>query len=330
MTLRGRLLLALAYILLLAIVALEVPLAISLRDRVDAEVRSQARAQADVVAATVAGNLDDPETLDGTVDRAAETARGRVVVTDLAGALLADSAGTDRLGTDYGDRPEIAQALRGRSVQDRRRSDTLDQEILATAVPVVEAGTRVGVVRVTQSVDAVSRATDRATLGLAAIGLLVLGLGLAAGLVIARQIAGPLRRLDAAAARVAEGDLGARATVEGSAEQRSLAETFNGMTARLERLVAGQRDFVADASHQLRTPLAGLRLRLEEARAASDDPEVHEEIDAGMAELDRLAAIISELLLLSQAGEVDAPPERLDLDDAARRAAARWDGTEGG
>ena len=54
MTLRGRLLLALAYILLLAIVALEVPLAISLRDRVDAEVRSQARSQADVVAATVA------------------------------------------------------------------------------------------------------------------------------------------------------------------------------------------------------------------------------------------------------------------------------------
>jgi len=102
------------------------------------------------------------------------------------------------------------------------------------------------------------------------------------------------------------------------------------MTARLERLVAGQRDFVADASHQLRTPLSGLRLRLEEARAASDDPEVHEEIDAATAELDRLAAIISELLVLSQAGEVDAPPERLDLDDAARRAAARWDGTDGG
>ena len=157
MTLRGRLLLALAYILLLAIVALEVPLAISLRARVDAEVRSQARAQADVVAATVAGNLDDPEALDDPVRTAAEAVRGRVVVTDLEGALLADSAGTDRLGTDYGDRPEIAQALRtGRPVQDRRRSDTLDQEILATAVPVVEAGARVGAVRVTQSVEDVS------------------------------------------------------------------------------------------------------------------------------------------------------------------------------
>ena len=100
MTLRGRLLLALAYILLLAIVALEVPLAISLRDRVDAEVRSQARSQAEVVAATVAGNLGAPERLDRTVKTAAETVRGRVVVTDLQGALLADSAGTDRLGTD--------------------------------------------------------------------------------------------------------------------------------------------------------------------------------------------------------------------------------------
>jgi signal transduction histidine kinase len=331
LTLRGRLLLALAYVLVLAVVALEVPLALSLRDRVDAEVTSQARSQADVVAATVSGNLGEPRTLAEAAKSSAATVRGRVVVTDSGGALLADSAGTDRLGTDYGDRPEIAQALRnGRPVQDQRHSDTLDQEILVTAVPVVDNGRRVGVVRITQSVDAVSHATNRVTLGLVAIGVLVLLLGLAAGVVIARQIAGPLRRLDAAAAQVAEGDLTARARVEGSAEQRSLANTFNGMTARLERLVAGQRDFVADASHQLRTPLSGLRLRLEEARAASADREVHEELDAAMAELDRLAAIISELLLLSQAGEVDAPPDELDLDDAVRRAAARFDGADGG
>ena len=330
MTLRGRLLLALAYVLLLAIIALEVPLALSLKERVDSEVTSQARSQADVVAASVAGDLDHPEALAETVEDAAQAVRGRVIVVDLDGALLADSAGTDRLGTDYGDRPEIARAIRGGAVQDQRRSDTLEQEILATAVPVVERGEKVGVVRITQSVDAVSRAVRRAIVGLALIGLLVLAIGLAVGVVLARQIAGPLRRLDDAAARVAEGDLSVRAKVEGSAEQRSLARTFNGMTARLERLVAGQRDFVADASHQLRTPLSGLKLRLEEARAATGDPDVHEEVDAAMDELDRLAAIISELLVLSQAGEVDAPPEELDLDDAARRAAARWDGTEDG
>ena len=330
LTLRVRLLLALAYVLVLAIVALEVPLALSLRDRVDAEVRFQARAQADVIAATVSGRLEGDKGLADVVATAARAVRGRVVVVDDTGSLLADSAGTDRLGSDYGGRPEIASALRGKPVQEQRRSDTLDQEIFATAVPIVEAGTRVGAVRITQSVDAVSRATRRSTLGLVAIGLLVLGLGLLAGALIAGQIAGPLRRLDAAAAQVAAGDLSVRARVEGSAEQRSLARTFNDMTARLERLVAGQRDFVADASHQLRTPLSGLRLRLEEARAATADPDVHEEIDAGLRELDRLAAIITELLVLSQAGEVDAPSQELDLDDAARRAALRWDGSEGG
>jgi signal transduction histidine kinase len=328
MTLRGRLLLALAYVLLLAIVALEVPLALSLRDRVDAEVRSQARAQVDLVAATISGQLDGE--FGDVVASAARNVRGRVVVVGIDGRLLADSSGMDRLGSDYGTRPEIAAALRGTPFQEQRHSDSLGQEILATAVPIVEAGQRVGAVRITQSVDAVGRATRRAIVGLAAIGALVLTLGLAAGVLLARQIAGPTRRLDAAAAQVRDGDLSARARVEGSAEQRSLAETFNAMTARLERLVAGQRDFVADASHQLRTPLSGLRLRLEEARAISDDPEVHEEIDAGLAELDRLAAIISELLVLSQAGEVDAPPEPVDLDDAARRAAARHDGTDGG
>ena len=325
-SLRVRLLLALAYVLVLAIVALEVPLALSLRDRVDAEVSSQARGQAELVAATVAGRLarDGPGTLAALARSAADNARGRVILVDGRGVVLADSAGTERVGTDDGDRPEIVTALRGKVAQEQRASATLGETILATAVPVATRGVTEGAVRITQSVDAVGRATRRATLGLVAIGVLVLGLGLAAGVLIAGQIAGPLGRLDAAARRISSGDLTARARVEGSAEQRRLAETFNVMTARLERLVSAQRDFVADASHQLRTPLSGLRLRLEEARAATREPDAREEIDAGLAEVDRLSAIVTELLVLSQAGEADAPAQEVDLVDAARRAAERW------
>ena len=315
--------------LVLAIIALEVPLIISLRDRVDNEVRSDARTQAAFIAATV--DPTDPRELDEVVKVGADRLRGRVIVVAPNGRLLSDSSGDERVGIDYrSSRPEIAAALDGRVYQERRPSQSLGQEILATAVPISDGNRVVGAVRVTQSVQAVSRATRRATLGLIAIGLLVLVLGLLAGAVIARQVAGPVHRLDDAVSRFAGGDLSARAKVEGSAEQQRLARTFNDMTARIERLVASQREFIADASHQLRTPLSGLRLRLEEARAATGDADAHAEIDAGLGELDLLSAIISELLVLSQAGEVDAPPEHVDLEDAAHRAAARWDGTGGG
>ncbi len=318
-------LLALAYVLVLAIVALEVPLASSVADRVEAEVRSQARGQAEVVAASAAdllrrGDEDDLQRLAAT---SARHVRGRVIVVDRRGRLLADSEGGP-LGRPYADRPEVAAALRGTADQRERQSETLDESLLATAVPVLRGGRPAGAIRVTQSYEAVERAVRRAWLGLALIGLLVLGLGLLAGTVVANQIARPVRRLDDAARRVAEGDLETRAAVEGSAEQQSLARTFNEMTARLERLVSSQREFVADASHQLRTPLTGLRLRIEAASAETSEPAAREELDAALSELDRMAQMVGELLELSRAGERDAGGEELALADAAERAARRW------
>ena len=318
------------YVLVLAVVALEVPLATSVADRIDAEVKSQARGQADVVAASLADLLGpgDRRDRDRLVDVAATNVRGRVIAVDAQGDLLADSEGTPP-GRSYAGRPEIGVALSGRPDQRERRSETLGENLLLTSIPIIVEGRTAGAVRISQAVDAVDRAVWRSVAGLVLIGLLVIGLGLLAGSVVAGQIARPMRRLDSAARRVADGDLATRAHVEGSAEQRSLAATFNDMTARLERLVRSQRDFVADASHQLRTPVTGLRLRVEAARADTRDPEVAEELDAALDELDRLTHIIEELLQLSQAGERSAGGERLALGELGGRAAERWEALAG-
>jgi two-component system, OmpR family, sensor kinase len=307
-------------------VALEVPLALSIRQRVNDEVRSQARAQADVVAASAPDLLAPSRRteLRRLVSESAASVRGRVVVVDANGRLVADSAGARLLGAAYGERPEIAAALRGHTDQRQRHSGTLGEDVLATAVP-IRGGTHppVGAVRITQSVAAVHRAMRRTIVGLVLIGGLVLGIGLIVGLVIARTVARPIYRLGDAARRVTAGDLTARAAVEGSTEQRELARTFNEMTERVGRLLRSQQDFVADASHQLRTPLTGLRLRLEEARHGAQ-PELAAELDAAMGEIDRLAEIVAELLVLSRAGERELPGASVDLGTAAERAAERW------
>lgn len=302
------------------------PLALSLRDRVDSEVKGQARSQAEVVATSATEFVDPPrrQPLRRIAERSAESVRGRVIVVDARGDLLADSAGVSS-GRSYEDRPEVEAALGGHGEQITRSSETLGEEILATSVPVLDRNRTIGAVRITQSVEAVNKAVKTSILDIAALAGVVLLLGIVAGALIAQQIARPIRRLDSAARRVAEGNLDTTVAVQGSTEQRSLARAFNEMTQRIKRLLRVQQDFVADASHQLRTPLTGLRLRLENlAERSCGDAPTERELGAAMGEIDRLSLIVDELLILSRAGEHEVPGERLDLREATRRAAERW------
>jgi signal transduction histidine kinase len=317
---------ALAYVLLLAVIALAIPLALNLSARVQAEVRTQAQAQADLVAATAADLLQPASrrNLSTLAKTAAVSVRGRIVIVGPRGNVIADSAGARELGRSYESRPEIQAALHSRQVQLERASRTLGQRILATAVPIIHDGRVVGAVRVTQSIGAVDGAIRQAQLGLVLIAAIVLVLGLLAGAVVAQQVTRPLRRLEGVARRVASGDLRARAPLEGSGEQRSLAASFNEMTDRIGRLVRAQRGFVADASHQLRTPLTALRLRLEEVKARGISGAGGAELDAALAEVDRLARTVDELLVLSRGGERQLVGSVLDLAELSAWAVERW------
>jgi signal transduction histidine kinase len=327
-SLRTRLLLALGYLVVLVTIAFALPLALNLRDRTREEVRSEARSQIGVLAAGSAEavaerNIAD---LDVLARSSARSARGRVVIVDRAGRVLADSERSAPVGTLYATaaRPELVATLKRRRVQAERSSATLGEELLVSAEPIFRRGKVVGGVRLTQSVASVNAAVNRTVLGLVAVGLAVLLTALVVAFLLARGIARPIKRLEEAAQRVAAGDLDARAEVEGSDEQRSLARSFNAMTERLGRTVRAQQEFAADASHQLRTPLTGLRLRLEEARLAEGRAALEYELDAGLREVDRIAETVDELLVLSRTGERDTPGEQLDPGEIAETAAQRW------
>jgi signal transduction histidine kinase len=324
MTLRNQLLGAFAYVLLLIIVALEVPLALNLARRIDAEVKNEAASQAFIVAANASGSMSDRAELRRLVRSSGRTLGARVIVVDSRGRLRADSTIAAAPNASYLSRPEIATALNdGTRVQGERHSDTLGEDLLYTAVPITNNGEVVGAARVTQSLAAVHARIRRGVLALVAIGAFALILGLALAWFLASSLSQPLRNLARTARRLEAGDLEARAEVTGAAEQKEVSAAFNDMADRLGVVLAAQREFVANASHQLRTPLTGLRLRIESARAKSA-PEAAAELEAAEQEVERLAQLLTSLLTLAREGDRPGEARPVSLAQAAERAYERW------
>jgi signal transduction histidine kinase len=324
-SLRARLLAAFAYTLLVVIVALEVPLGSNLDKRVNSEVEAGSAGQAQIIAANAAGQLDKPAALARTARSAALQLPGQVQITDEHGGLLADSQGTTAPGATVASssRPELLAALDGEVSQVHRGSG--GDETLFTAVPLVRAGRTVGAVSVSQGIEEVNSALRDDIVALIGIGALALILGLGVAWILAGSIARPLRSLGDAARRRAHGDVGARAREIGSREQVEVAREFNEMADRLEAVLESQRAFVADASHQLRTPLTGLRLRLEAAEVKTSDPAVEKEVAAAEREIQRVEALVSDLLELASS-EQPAEHQEANLSEAVSSAAERWRG----
>ncbi|MBF8191320.1 HAMP domain-containing histidine kinase [Nonomuraea sp. K274] len=111
------------------------------------------------------------------------------------------------------------------------------------------------------------------------------------------------------------GDLSCRVTEPpGEDEVAQLAKSVNSTLARLERSADQQRQFASDASHELRTPIAGLRAQLESAQLYPDETDVESLVDSTLRDTDRLEAIITDLLLLARIGaQTDTARERVDL-----------------
>jgi len=144
------------------------------------------------------------------------------------------------------------------------------------------------------------------------------------GWLIARWVQRPLGRLEEAADAVGAGDLAARAPEDaGPPEVRALAHRFNAMVAQVDALVGSQEAFVADASHQLRTPLTAMRLRIENLGAVAG-PDGEDDARAAADEVDRLTLMVDSLLALARAERGDATAVTVDVSSLLAERVESW------
>lgn len=188
----------------------------------------------------------------------------------------------------------VRTALRGKPAQ------AVDDGTLVVGFPVAGDHDVLGAVRVSRPVSSVYLHLAPAVLGMVGLAVVVLALVWALAHRQARRLARPLETLSANARRLGDGDFGVRAPHAGIPEIDAVGGALNDTAERLDALLARERAFSAEASHQLRTPLAGLRLRLESSLTLSDQEESRRAVRAGIAAADQLERTIDELLLLAR------------------------------
>ncbi|MER6131837.1 ATP-binding protein [Streptomyces sp. NPDC001815] len=322
--------LLLSYLVLTALVllCLEIPLGFVYSRGELERVMNTAKDEAESVSAFASLSIDAgraTQDLPGRAAHCAERIGGRVLIVDRSGDLLATSHElSDAESGNPASWPGIAAALRGDSTADVRTSTIGGVEYIAVAAPVTHGAERLGAVRITVPSRMVAERVQHVWLLLILGGLAVLAAVAVIGFAIARWTGRPIRELERATHKLADGGPATPVAItNGPPEVRSLAATFNRTAARLEHLLASQRAFAGEASHQLKTPLAALRLRLENLES---DIALHARgnLDAAVTETDRLARMVEGLLAMARLDESAAVREQVDLDRVCAERHRAW------
>jgi signal transduction histidine kinase len=296
--------LVVSYLLLmgLVLVALEIPLALTLASAETGQVRADRLADA-----TRFSSLSGPALRGGAIGSVSAELNRYAELYGLHAALVDRDRQIVLLTSEYRPDAQLVESATRASLAGQQSTAPgwvwpWQAEPLVVSVPVSEGGEVLGTVIISSPTTRLNRATISWWLALAVIG----GLAVLACVLTAFRLAGwvlrPVTVLDAVTHEIAAGDRGARAPHRvGPPELRRLAASFNDMADALSDAMERQRAFVAHASHQLRNPLTALRLRVEELGPSVIDEAGRTEHRLALAESDRLAQVLDGLLTLARA-----------------------------
>jgi signal transduction histidine kinase len=182
----------------------------------------------------------------------------------------------------------------------------------------------VGLIVLERPTTALTDSTDSLWLYVALLAAVAMLAAAAIAITFARWVSKPLVTMDGAARKLADGDLTVRAgTGSGPPEVRRMAASFNMMAGRLETLVHGHRAMLADVSHQLRTPLAALRLRIDLLAVDAGDA-AQAELAGAQEEIARLSRLVDGLLAAARAESVTEQRVVINVLPTVAERVAAW------
>lgn len=239
---------------------------------------------------------------------------------DLTLPELQESAGVSAEGPDE----TVLAALAGIRQESQEVIWPWAADRMLIAEPVTDSGETIGAVVLASPTDAVRRSVWIQWAVIAAGLIVVLGLGALVANPISRWVLRPVAELGRAADAVSHGELGVQvSTDDGPGELKQLGEAFNQMSATIEEMLHRQNSFVAYAGHQIRNPLAVVRLRVESLGAdlPSDQLPAHR---MALEELDRLNRTCDGLLNLALSTDVDQHRVYVDIAEVAAQRRQAW------
>jgi signal transduction histidine kinase len=233
---------------------------------------------------------------------------------------LAASAGTARAGAASA---RAGTASAGR-VQAGRSYTAAERQTVLMPVTKDSGTVRLGSVVLSRSTEPLEHRLAVLWTWLGAVSAIALLAAAFIATALARWVSRPLGSLEAAARHLGDGDFTASASATaGPQEVRTLAANFNRMAARLEALVSGHQAMMADVSHQLRTPLAALRLRLD-VLALEAPAQLADELAGAQGEVARLSRMVDGLLAVARAENVTAAPVPVRVEAVIKDRSAAW------
>ncbi|MCU1361097.1 MAG: hypothetical protein JWN99_2386, partial [Ilumatobacteraceae bacterium] len=218
----------------------------------------------------------------------------------------------------FGDGPPDADAVARKALLGKQSSTT--DGLIVVATPITDRDERiVGVLWLSERVSEANDRVLRAWLIMAVAGGVALVIARLIASRLARRLSLPVTDLAAAVAQLGNGGILERHEPVGIDEIDLLGAALVDGSQRVSQALARERRFSADVSHQLRTPLAGLRLKLE---AAQNSGENRAMLTSALDDLDRVEGTVSYLLAFAR--DAIAPRTTCSLTDSAQAAAARW------